>query len=506
MTNRARLGASARGTARIPPPGTGGGAQGPQGAQGFQGATGSGAQGTQGATGTQGAQGSQGAQGNQGLQGSQGATGTQGAQGAQGSQGSQAGVFATTTATLATLSALAGYPNGSAVYVVDQAETYRLDTANAFTLSSPLIVSATGGGRWFRKSKAYVIGNFTLWACEFGGSGGNFNSNKVGGFTPGQITASNSNNPEIVLDLSGFVPVATNCVLDVLPDNFGNLWVSEQVLPHDATHAQGSTFKLLLKDCLQSGAPTPAVTLSANTALPVDSLWEFAAFDKQNNLWIVYTQHGSTGQCTILKYGQHLYAQTGSPLPDIQIKISPVASDTSCIIFDAQGNAWLSGDFPGGTSCIVYMLTPSQLAASSTGLAPAVVWTGSNFERVAATCGCMTFGPTGLLWFTFYSGNAVAAWDPRSPVSGNPAPAIILTCAQFNLPNSLDFDAQGNMWVYNDGDSLLYRIPAAQLTASGAVTPDIILSQTLLAFGSVISFPNNPDRSGLLPSGVPVTP
>lgn len=397
-------------------------------------------------------------------------------------------------------------PNGFQVYVIAEQETYQLDTMDPLTTYSPLIVArgaSAGTGKWYRRSRAYVVGNFTLWACEFGGAGGGSTTNLVGGFTPGQIQSSNANGPDIVLDFAAIVPVDHHSVTDVCCDMAGNIWVTEQVHPHDPIHAQGTTFKIALKDCLKSGPANPTVTLSANAALPVDSLWEWVAFDKQNNFWMVYGTHGTNGICTLLKYDQAMIGQTGSPLPSVQITLNTpgsATSDATCVIFDAQGNAWISAsNFPSFCG-IVCMLSPDQLRVSNAALTPAVIWTGSNFPT--GDQGPLTFGPTGLMWMGDVTN--VRAFDARSPVSGNPAPVIVLSCSLFNFAFGLAFDAHGNLWVYNAADPLLYRIPASQLTASGTVVPDVVLSQTVLSSGSSITFPNNPERSGLLPSGVPI--
>lgn len=414
------------------------------------------------------------------------------------------------TASLATLALLQNYPDGSLVYVLAERESYRLDAASVFTASSPLIVAAPGGGVWFRRSKQYVVGNFTLWACPFGGHFGTGES-KIGGFTPGQLVASNANAPEIVLNLAADFPPATTTITAISTDLLGNIWVTG--FSNNALTA-GAIKKYRLQDILASGTPSAAVSIALTPPTSMSNIT--AAFDKQNNLWILYGKGGTFGGATLHKFNQATYALSGSPTPDVTLAlfnpgVAPATANAEGLSFDSEGNLWISIGFTAGVGPAggMLMLAASQLNVSNAALVPAVFWSGSNF---AAASGSLimkgsAFGPTGLLWVTSYAGSKVFAWDPRAPTSGNPAPLITLTSTTFNGPISLAFDTAGNLWVANDNNSLIYRLPVASLAASGAVVPDVILSQTgMLAFPSEITFPNNPNRSGFLTSGVPVTP
>lgn len=422
---------------------------------------------------------------------------------------SGAGIVADLTA-LAIAPAASG--TGTRFYVVDQDETYTLYRDNTFHAFSPLIIPSVDGGNWFKRSKAYVVGNFTLWCAPFGGPEGTGDA-KYAGFTPGQLTASNAQAPDIVLNLSASINPLTESAFGLLVDNLGNLWVNTNI-----GLASGVIYKFNLKDCLGSGSPTAAVKIPLT--FPAASECAYSCFDRQNNLWALAGGHGTFGICVIQKFGPHAYALSGSPVPDITITlpnpggVAPSTSNAQNAIFDSQGNMWISLGFTGSTTGGgsgnggIIMLTAAQLTTTAT-VTPTVSWTGSNFDGsgIIATSG-LCFGPTGLLWVTdsTSTSNRIRAWNPRGATSGNPAPSIILTSASFNVPSSIVFDAAGNMWVCNDGNSLICRIPKGQLGASGVVVPDVVLSQSgVLNPGNYISFPNNPDRSGLLPSGVPIT-
>lgn len=399
-------------------------------------------------------------------------------------------------ATLAAL-ALVAASNGTSAFVLDQGVSYQLDTGNAFTVFSPLIIASAAGGRWFRKSKAYVVGNFTLW-CESYGFG-------VVGFTPGQQAASSAAEPEIRLNMTALID-GTGNQQGAATDNGGNVWFTcnnNSFLTIDA-------YKFALADCLQSGTPAPSLHLAVTP--PAASENAILAFDQQNGLWLGTGGHGATGQASFQRFGTRA-ASRANGLPAIKLTISAAGgstADAQDLVFDGSGNAWVSFGFTntGARNGGILMLTPAQLAAGGGAVVPTVLWIGTNFDGagLGATTG-MAIAPNNLLWVANYSNGAginIRAWDLTGAVSGNPAPAVVLTSAQFNAPYWLGFDPQGNLWVQNGNDSKLMRIPAAQLGASGAVVPDVVLNPATTALSSKFTFPNNPDRVGLLPSGGPL--
>jgi len=379
--------------------------------------------------------------------------------------------------------------------VLDQAESYRLDTANTFVVSSPLIVAALGGGRWFRRSKEYVVGNFTLWCTSFGFG--------VVGFTPGQLAVSSGALPDIQLD--AHVLFGTDD-LRIITDSLGNLWVVARNTGFTVIKA----YKFLLKDCLASGAIVPSVTLSVPVPASSEALMAF--FDKLNGLWVGNGTHGASGVTSLVRYGQRDYQLSlGTPSTTLVAgSIAPLTtSNQQDGVLDGQGNLWctigFSGD-AGGVNGGVVMFSASQLAAGGAAVAPVVVWSGSNFGAGAGGVGHTSgaaISPAGLLWVASLRSNTLKAWDIRSPSSGNPAPVVTITCSDFSNSLSIAFDASGNLWVCGVFSTKLIRIPAASLLASGAVSADVILSQTTFVLEETVTFPNNPDRAGLLPSGIP---
>lgn len=394
------------------------------------------------------------------------------------------------------------FPNGSTCFVIAENETYQLDTANSFTAFSPLIIGRTvASGRWFRRSKAYVVGNFTMWVSPFSGPTAGFGPHLLYGYTPGQLLASSNAPGDIVLDLSAALP-ATNSMFDVLVDNLNNVWVASFASGHSV--AAGQSIKLALSSILQSGAPTPAVRLSAVPGTSITEVWASAGFDKTNALWIAQPSHGTFGVATFLKYGAPSYALTGAPTPDISITLqaTPASPDSGFFTFDSAGNLWLSVGVTIAGVTGLRMISAAQLGASSAALVPAVNWSGALWNTQNPQG--IAFGPTGDLWVADFNNNTLKSYDARAAASGNQAPLLTITSASLNGPDGIAFDASGNLWVTNDNDGRSMRFAAADLTTSGAKVPPVIISPPNITFGNMVAFANNPQRSGLLPSGLPL--
>lgn len=395
-------------------------------------------------------------------------------------------------ANLAALALLQGGETGTQAWVQDQAEYYQLDVTNTFAVASPLVIAAAGGGRWFKRNKAYVIGNYTLW-CQSYGFG-------IVGFTPGQQLATSNAEPDIKLDMSALLGVGNQQGLFI--DALNNVW-----LIVNTSFATGvDAYKFSLSKCLVSGTPTPDINIKIALTGGDQTESAIAVFDRLNNgLWIADGGHGGTTS-RMRHFGPKACEYT-LPVFDSTIIVGGAAmSNQQDAVMDGRGNLWGSvavsaGGFNGG----IFMFTAAQLAAGGS-VVPSVVWLGTNLTGagLSSTCG-MAVGPDNLLWVANYAngtGLNIRAWDMTQP-SGNPVPSIILTAAAFNGPYWLEFDPAGNLWVNNGNANGLMRIPKAQLAASGAVTPDIILTPAVTALTSKFAFPKNPDRVGLLPSGSP---
>jgi hypothetical protein len=399
-----------------------------------------------------------------------------------------------TRSTLADLTARdsASLPNGCVAYVVSEREQYQLDTLNPLTTFSPLIVArGAGTGKWYRRSRAFVVANYTLWGQSFGFG--------AVGFTPGQLLVTGTVTPDIMLNLGPLHPSTGQ--QDVLIDAVGNVWIGA----NNGTYTGTVIRKYLLKDCLVSGSPVAALTLTPPaTGTEAGNI----VFDRFGNLWSANGTHAAGGLASFLKFGSRNYSQSNG-VPCLTLTAGPGGatfySNQQDFLFDPDGNLWFSYGFDSASAVSgIAMFTAAQVAVGGASVSPAVVWSGANFAPILGGAENLAIAPNGLLWATkFAGGSALKAWPMVGAVSGNPAPTITITSASFSSVYGLTFDRDGNLWTCNAANNRLMRFPAASIAVSGAVVPDVIITPgggaTLF---SRIRVPNDPERCPL-PAGFP---
>ena len=300
------------------------------------------------------------------------------------------------------------------------------------------------------------------------------------------------------------------------PTAFGNLWAFGYT---DVNFVACKVCKYAAADVLQSGTPTPVLTLTLSA--PVDpngggNNSGSILFDKANNLWLLTGHGGTFGTCQLQRYRQASLLSTSTPTPDVAITCYNAGSvaggpssggNTFFGAFDSNGALWIGVGFAGlsavGGGGGILMLSRDQLEVSNAALVPSVYWFGANFPNAGTeNISWPEFGPTGLLWTSAASQNKIQAWNASAPSSGNQAPVITLTSATFNHPIGLTFDAAGNLWAANESDGKIFRIPKASLGASGAVVPDVILTPPAIAFSNGLTFAGNPNRCGFVATGL----
>jgi sugar lactone lactonase YvrE len=152
--------------------------------------------------------------------------------------------------------------------------------------------------------------------------------------------------------------------------------------------------------------------------------------------------------------------------------VSAGATATASATYAAQpgsGALWVSN--LGGFSVVAY--TAAQLEAS-TGAAPATALaTGGAPAGVA-------LDTSGNLWVGSLGSTVVEFTASQLGASGSPTPAVTLTeTGPFeDEPISLAFDAGGSLWLANAGNNTVVAFTASQLGASGSPTPAVTLSTT----------------------------
>ncbi len=160
-------------------------------------------------------------------------------------------------------------------------------------------------------------------------------------------------------------------------------------------------------------------------------------------------------------------AATGAPAPAVLVgnggSTSTVPQPTAVAV-DSVGGIWVVED----RETIKYF-TAAQIA-STTNAAPARVITSSALLAAQA----LAFDDAGDLWVVDRNYTTLNEFTPAQlAAGGTQTPAVIVNkiFGTLSMPWQAAFDAHGNLWVTNFGDSTIVGYSAAQLAAGGDPVP-----------------------------------
>jgi sugar lactone lactonase YvrE len=215
----------------------------------------------------------------------------------------------------------------------------------------------------------------------------------------------------------------------------------------------------------KSAAPTP-ISITSGSLSDVGGI----AFDKSGNLWA--TTFG-TGDNTVLEFTKkqlnHL-AKTPNPTAAATITSSSFSVILGCV-FDTHGNLWL---VDAGGNGSVHEISKAQLAMGSADITPAVTITSGT---TLASPAFGAFDKTGNLWVSSLGTSSVVEYSvSQLTTSGDKAPSVIVQSSFLGEPGQLQFDSKGNLWVANEHDDIVVEFTKAQLASSGSPDPMVILS------------------------------
>lgn len=219
--------------------------------------------------------------------------------------------------------------------------------ANAGSLSQPGGIAFDDfGNLWVANGKANTVVQFS--ASQLGS-----------GQTPAPIAASATPTPSITIGASSG---SLNGPLAIAFDGSDNLWV--------ANANAGTVVEFTAAQLAASGTPTPAVILSAAAGSIVGPVG--LAFDFNGNLWVA---NGNTGHNTVVEFSASQLTASGAPTPAVVLSASAgsLASPTG-LAFDNSGNLWVAN----AAAPTVVEFTTSQLASSGSPTPNVVVSTRAN--------------------------------------------------------------------------------------------------------------------------------
>ncbi len=372
-------------------------------------------------------------------------------------------------------------PNGS---IIDNAYSATINPSEVVvTANNTATVDVTYGKRG---------GSSSLWAALAGQEG-------LSSFEVDLLAESGS--PKASSKIKGG-NTALSEAYDIAFDSRGNLWATSFI--------SGSILKFTPSQQESAGNVRPNVILSGPLLQQVTCL----AFDSEGSLW------AGTRQNQIVKFEDSQLISSGSPEPKINISRSSIYTPEDCA-FDADGNLWMSlfnndpdyklgDDYVRGTGVGAIMYSATQLEKSANNLAPAITLAGFSTHG-----GGIAFDAQGNLWLGHQAGiagdNGAGKLfkfnkDQLNQSSNQIEPAMSTT-AQFNgAPNSLAFDAQGNLWVlslfhYIDGtdhyEYELYKYTARAVAGVEGFNPQAIITIKLETGLIVNSIAFNPPPTNL---------
>jgi ligand-binding sensor domain-containing protein len=372
--------------------------------------------------------------------------------------------------TLAATQSLTGLPAGTYTIVgapvVTASSIVGSDTNTATVTGSPATV---GRSATATVTVAYAAGTSTagLWVINARNQVG---SNQLVEFGATQLTASGSPAP-----VAGFLGQVGNQVAAVAFDRQGNLWSVGDGTITEYTEAQ-----------LDSTNPAPVLAITLQNPTVVSSI----AFDSSGNLWMV-----APGPCQFYEYSAATLAtQHGAVMLTPDISITPncgLGEEPWAIAFDTHWNMWVSDN----VSEVVYEYPADSLKQGFSGLFTTRLFAVNRTQYLA-------FDATGNLWIT--NGDAVRADSTLeystaqlADTTAAPVPHTAISLSTSGALQGLAFDNSGNLWTADVETNNLYELSAAQLAASGAVTPAVVIGANITSLSGPDGLAFAPHSSGL---------
>ena len=227
------------------------------------------------------------------------------------------------------------------------------------------------------------------------------------------------------------------------------------------------------------GAVTDASVAVSAGATATASV-SYAARPGSGDLWVVAN---GTATATLAAYSAAQLAASTGAAPATAVATGAATAVLFGAAFDASGNLWVTDE---GDNAVVEFAS-SQLAAS--GSPTPAVTLGTNGSSLNKPTG-LAFDASGNLWVANYGNNTVVEFAASQlAASGNPTPRATLsaTAGSLSLPAGLAFDAAGNLWVANAGNSIV-EYPAGLLGATGSPAPTVTLAGGILSNPAGLAF------------------
>jgi sugar lactone lactonase YvrE len=239
---------------------------------------------------------------------------------------------------------------------------------------------------------------------------------------------------------------------------------------------------------LVSGAPAPSVALQVPHIPTHNGDVDAIAFDTAGNLWLGHYQLN-----TVTEVPAQALATSGAVSEAITIGGNGLRA-TQGLAFDAHGNLWVSNNLPIGQGYTIVEYSAAQLSVSGSPV-PVVTLSGTALQGPEQ----IAFDPSGDLWVANSGTSDLIEYTPAQLASGgDQVPAMTLSAigGSLNVPISLAFDHNGNLWVANatgaSGNTIV-EFPPSALTTSGAPVPTMTITLSTFPVPWQLAFDNSGD-------------
>lgn len=261
------------------------------------------------------------------------------------------------------------------------------------------------------------------------------------------------------------------------------LWVANGVNVVEFTPSQ-----------LTAGNPDPAPHLSINSS--AFGAPQGVTFDAAGNLWVIdggTVAAGGTMPPALFEFTAAQLNNLGTnnaPMPNVTINSSLFAFPQQAV-FDLNGNLWVSDN--GASS--IFVLTPQQLAQTSTNVAPAVsIASNPAFQGPLG----IAFDAVGNLYIANNASTTVFKFNKNTlPTRGGNytlVPSVTLSDdgnGSIQAPWALVFDTKGDLWSSNaNAPNTIVEFAPNQLVTNGSPTPAVTLNNVAIGMNDTLAAPN----------------
>ncbi len=187
----------------------------------------------------------------------------------------------------------------------------------------------------------------------------------------------------------------------------------------------------------------------------------YAAVPSSNKLWV----SGNSGSNKLRAIVANDLNITSTVTPSVVLTTKPSVTAPDTVTFDKKGNLWVID-----TAGFLKRFPANQLTTGEK--AYDVIISGNALSAGVPGPNSMAFDANGNLWVSVTFSDKVLKYNANQlSTSGSPNPSIEIKTP--GTPSGLAFDVSGNLWVTITDNDRTVRYDASRLTSSTDAAPDL---------------------------------